>query len=426
MQREGIMRRLGWIGLAAAVVSVNATAAELETARPEAAGMSAERLARLDAAMQADAAAKRNAGSVVLIARKGKIVHLKAYGLADTATGAPMRTDSLFRLYSTTKPMVSVGLMILYEEGRFQLTDPVEKYIPEFAKLQVYDGEKDGRMALRAPVRKPTMLDVMRHTVGFPGTALPAFNGPVERVWMAATFPPDLEGKIRKIAELPLLYDPGEQWRYGPEHDVQAYLIETLSGTTVDRFLKQRLFDPLKMRDTFYAPPPEDLGRYPVMYAADGSGGLKVYDDPKASAYLADAKHPKGGSGLSSTAYDVARFGQMMLNGGELDGVRILSRKTVEAMVSDQLPAKATGIAYGPANSWPGMRYGLGIGVMEDVAASARLGSKGSFGWPGFGTTDMLVDPKEEMVVVTFSQRFPSDMQWIYRAETLVYQSIAD
>jgi CubicO group peptidase (beta-lactamase class C family) len=423
----GSRHKVGWLGLMiAATLSVSAAAAELEAAKPEAAGMSAERLARLDAAMQADAAAKRNAGSIVLIARKGKVVHLKAYGLADLETGAPMRTDSLIRLYSTTKPMVSVGLMILYEEGRFQLTDPVEKYIPEFAKLQVFDGEKDGRMVLRAPARKPTMHDVLRHTVGFPGTNLASFGGPVEKAWMATTFDRELAGKIRQITELPMVHDPGDDWRYGPEHDVQAYLIEKLSGTTVDKFLQDRLFGPLKMRDTFYVPPDDKLGRYPVMYSPDGAGGLKVYDHPKTSGYLADAKFPKGGSGLSSTAYDVVRFGQMLLNGGELDGVRILSRKTVEAMVSDQLPPNVKAVTFGPTNSWAGMRYGLGIGVMDDVAASARLGSKGSFGWPGFGTTDLLVDPKEEMVVVSFTQRFPTDMQWIYRAETLAYQAIVD
>jgi len=416
-----------WLAaLAAAAVGGAAFAAELAPAKPEAVGLSSERLERLDAAVQADVASKRNAGAVVLVVRRGKVAHFKAYGMADAEKGVPMRPDSLFRLYSTTKPMVSVGLLMLYEEGKFQLTDPVEKYIPEFAKLQVYDGMKDGQMVLRPPARKPTMQDVMRHTAGFPGGILAAYPGPVEKLWTAATFDPDLGPRMRQIAELPLLYDPGQDWRYGPEHDVQAYLIEKLSGMPVETFLRERLFEPLKMHDTAFSVPPEKMGRYTVMYAPDGAGGLKVFDQPATSEYLADARHPRGSSGLSSTASDAARFGQMLLNGGELDGVRILSRKTVEMMTSDQLPTQVKGVGFFPNTVSGGLRYGLGIGVLADVAASGRLGSAGTFGWPGYGTTDLEVDPKEQMVMVVFTQRNPTDMAWVYRVETLTYQAVAD
>jgi CubicO group peptidase (beta-lactamase class C family) len=418
--------RIGLAAVAAALMGGAALAAELESVKPEAVGLSSERLARLDAVVAADIAAHRNAGAVVLIARKGKVAHLKAYGMADAGKGVPMRTDSLFRLYSTTKPMVSVGLLILYEEGKFQLSDPVEKYIPEFAKLQVYAGEKDGRPVLRKPARKPTMLDVMRHTAGFPGGMLQAYTGPVETIWKGATFDQDLAPRMGQIADLPLLYDPGEDWRYGPEHDIQAYLIERLSGMPVDAFLEARVFRPLKMNDTFYKPPAGKMSRYTVMYAADGAGGLKVFDDPARSDYLAGASHPKGGSGLTSTAMDAARFGQMLLNGGELDGVRILSRKTVEAMTSDQLPAQVKGVGFFPNTYSGGLRYGLGVGVLTDVAASSRLGSPGTFGWPGYGTTDLAADPKEQMVIVVFTQKNPTDMAWIYRVETLAYQAVAD
>jgi CubicO group peptidase (beta-lactamase class C family) len=337
-----------------------------------------------------------------------------------------MRDDSVVRIYSSTKPMVSVALLMLYEEGRFQLTNPLDRYIPEFADLRVFDGMDGGGMRLRAPSRKPTIQDAFRHTVGFPGGNLRAYDGPVERTWLAAPLPTELAPRVLAIARLPLAADPGTQWRYGPEHDVQAYLVEKLSGMSVEAFLRQRLFQPLGMTDTGFSPAPGTLSRLAVMYGPDGKGGLKVYDDSHASAYVRQAQHPGGSSGLVSTARDELRFGQMLLNGGELDGVRILSRKTVELMLSNQLPASITTVGFGPAVTFPGMGYGLGIGVINDVAASGRMSTKGAAEWPGFGSTDLLIDPKEQMVIVTLDQFYPTDMAWIYRIQTLAYQALID
>jgi CubicO group peptidase (beta-lactamase class C family) len=346
----------------------------------------------------------------VAVARRGKVVQLKAYGMADVAAGVPMRTDHLFRLYSSTKPMVSVALLTLYEEGKFQLTDPVEKYIPEFAGLQVYAGMDGERMILKPPARKITVQDILRHTAGFPGGIMKAYDGPVEKVWLAADLGQDLPARMQAIGKLPLLYEPGTDWRYGPEHDIQAYLVEKLSGLSLEDYLQARIFQPLKMTDTTYRPPAPKVARLTVMYGPDGPGRLKVYDAARDSAYLRESWAHRGSTGLVSTAHDELRFGQMLLNGGELDGVRILSRKTVEMMLSDQLPAGVTTVGFAPKVTFPGMGYGLGIGVMGDVAASGRLGSAGTADWPGFGSTDMWVDRKEQMVIVAFDQFYPTDM----------------
>jgi CubicO group peptidase (beta-lactamase class C family) len=315
---------------------------------------------------------------------------------------------------------------MLYEEGKFQLTDPVDKYIPEFAGLKVYTGEASGQPVLEAPTRKITMQDIFRHTAGFPGTVLEAWGGPVEKIWIASKFPPDLAGRMHVIAGLPLAYEPGENWRYGPEHDIQAYLVEKLSGMPLDQFLRQRIFEPLGMNHTGYSVPADQLARYTAMYGPDPAGGLKVLDRPEASQYLKEAQYPRGSTGLSSTAEDELRFGQMLLNGGELDGVRILSRKTVDMMLTDQLPAQVKSIGFGPNLTFAGTRYGLGIGIMTDVAASGRLGSVGTADWPGAGTTDMYIDRKEQMITIALTQYMPSDMAWIYRVQTLAYQAFVD
>jgi CubicO group peptidase (beta-lactamase class C family) len=242
----------------------------------------------------------------------------------------------------------------------------------------------------------------------------------------AADLGDDLPARMQAIGKLPLMYEPGTDWRYGPEHDIQAYLVEKLSGMPLQDYLQARVFGPLKMTDTAYRLPPEKLGRLTVMYGPDGSGGLKVYDDPRNSEYLREHWRHRGSTGLISTARDELRFGQMLLNGGELDGARVLSRKTVEMMLSDQLPAGVTTVGFAPGVTFPGMRYGLGMGVMGDVAASGRLGSPGTADWPGFGSTDMLVDRKEQLVVVAFNQFYPTDMNWLYRVQTQVYQALVD
>jgi CubicO group peptidase (beta-lactamase class C family) len=401
--------------------------------KPESVGFSTERLHRIDAAIQADLDAHRKVGAVVLVARHGKIAYLKAYGMADAEHGRPMKTDDIFRIMSLTKPYVSVGLLMLYEEGKFSLTDPVEKFIPSFAKVQVFDHMEGDKLVLRAPHRKMTILDVMRHTSGFP-RATELYKGPVEAEWRKSkVWEKPLTDYVEALPTLPMLYDPGDDWRYGPEHDIQAVLIEKISGMKLADYLRTRIFEPLGMKDTAYEVPAGKMARVTVMYGPDGAGGVKAVDRPETSEYLAEAKQPYGGSGITTTPLDQLKFGQMLLNGGELNGVRLLSRKTVAMMTSNQLPPQvkfmslgpATPDTYGPTNNLSGLGYGLGVGVTVDPVAAGRPVSKGTYSWAGSGTTDMYVDPTEDMITLAFTQ-WPGDFPWMYKVQTLTYQALVD
>ncbi len=272
------------------------------------------------------------------------------------------------------------------------------------------------------------MHDLMRHTVGWTGTVLDLYPDPVSQKLAKGELkrPNSLGGMVKYLSSEALAYDPGTEWRYGPEHDVQAYLIEKFSGMKLADFLRTRVFEPLGMTDTSFDVPAQKLGRYTVMYAKQPDGGWKAYDPIVGSTYLAEASDPRGGSGLSSTAADQLRFGQMLLNGGALDGKRVLSRKTVEMMLMDQLPASVSGVKFGSKFLKPGERYGLGIGLYTDVAASGLVGSEGVAYWPGFGHTVMFIDRKEDMLIVALSQHYPSDHAWEDRVRTLAYQAIAD
>lgn len=422
-------RMLRWVMAGVLTLSGTSTFAQgLPEAVPESVGLSSGRLERIDTAIAGDLEEGSKVGAVVAVARHGKLAYLKAFGSASRERAVPMRTDSVFRLYSETKPLVSVGLLMLYEEGRFALTDPLEMHIPEFARLQVLDRVEGEKFVTRPPVRKPTIHDLFRHTTGFAGEVFALYNGPVEKRLMSLSPPTSLQDVVDRMAAVPLVYEPGTQWRYGLEHDIQAYLIEKLSGLPVDEFLRCRLFEPLGMTETFYAIPPSLAARYASMYELEGRGSAKLLDDGIEGPYATQARaFARGGTGVSSTARDQLRFGQMLLNGGELDGVRILSRKTVEMMLSDQLPGDVPNISFGPGTDlFPGYRYGLGIAVMGDVAQSGMLGSVGAANWAGFANTDLFIDPKEDMLILVWTQSRPGDYRWMYGVRTLAYQAIAD
>ena len=397
-------------------------AAQTGRASPEQLGFSRQRLERLDHYIRAEIEQQHKAGVVVLIARHGKVAWEKAYGPADIASRRPMRTDAIFRLFSMTKPITSVALLTLYEQGKFQLTDPLERYLPAFKDVGVYTGtDASGRMTVKPPARKITLQDVFRHTAGF------AYGGyfedtPVDRAYRDAGIVyarlDSLDELIRKLSGMPLLYEPGERWVYSFAHDVQAYLVEYFSGMRFDEYCRRYIFQPLGMKDTVFGIPRDLADRYPTGYVADGSGGLKAVsaeDDP----YRRLEQHPFGGISVASTADDYLRFSQMLLNGGELNGVRILGRKTVELMVSDNLPPATA--------SWaPGMRYGLGVSVVADPARAGNLGSQGQFGWPGVASTWFAADPKEELVMLLFTQYTPRDVRFDDEFQTLVYQALVN
>jgi CubicO group peptidase (beta-lactamase class C family) len=412
------------VALLSLAIAGTAAAASAGVVSPESVGLSAERLERLSRTLQEEAQQKRKAGIVALVARHGKTAYLQAFGMADTDSGRKMQTDNYFRLYSMTKPITSVALLMLYEEGRFQLNDPLDRYLPAFANVKVFAGEAGGRMQLADPKRKITVHDVFRHTAGF---SYGFEAGPVAAAYRAAGIDLDKVGSLQeltdKLATLPLLYQPGERWVYSLAHDVQGRLVEVLSGMKLDEFVVKRITAPLGMKDTVFGIPPDRAARFANTYGPDGRGGLRLVDSPErgsdvpASNYKRFTDKPFGGHSLSSTAADYARFAQMLLNGGELDGVRILSRKTVELMTSDNLPP-------GVAGPGPGMRYGLGVWVIGSPAENANLASVGQFGWSGAATTHVVMDPKEKLVAILCSQHMPADFAFMERFETLVYQAL--
>ena len=380
-------------------------AQDLPATKPESVGLSAERLSALDTAMQAEVDAKSKAGIVVLITRHGKVVHHRAYGMANIETGKTMRPDSLFRMYSMTKPVTSVALLTLYEQGKFQLTDPLERYIPALKDVQVYAGENAyGNMLTEYPKRKPTIEDAFRHTAGF--------------TYGRGTSPVDL------------LYHPGEQWVYSVAHDVQAYLVEYFTGMPYTEYVRKIILDPLGMNDTYFGVPEKIVDRYTANYGPDAHGGLREIEgqDGKRPAgetgsYQRFTAIPFGGSGLSATAMDYAKFAQMLVNGGELNGVRILKPETVKLMTTNHLPA---GIGYLQPPSAGGTGYGFGVEVLIDVAASSIPGSVGSFGWAGSASTYVIMDPKQDMVALLLTQYMPGDTKIRDLWQRLVYQAIVE
>jgi CubicO group peptidase (beta-lactamase class C family) len=403
----------------------NVSAGDFKTAKPEQVGMSSERLARMDKFMQEQIENKKTGGIIVLVARKGKIVHHKAFGYADIESGQKLTTGHLFRLYSMTKPVTSVALLTLYEQGKFRLDDPLELYIPAFKDVMVFAGADDnGEMILEKPKRKITIHDVFRHTAGFGyGFGPDLVSKSYQEAGMDFQKMDSLKELVDKLAKQPLLYHPGEKWVYSVAHDVQAYLVEYFSGMSFDKYCIENIFRPLGMKDAVFGIPKEYVSRYTTNYgpAKDGSNGIVPTDKPETSNYARFTEHPFGGLSLSSTTMDYFKFSQMLLNGGELNGVRILGKKTVELMRANHLPEAVPSISLGS-----GTGYGLGVSSLINPAASGSLSSVGNFGWGGAATTQVLIDPVEDLVLLFFTQYMPGDMAIQGKFQTLAYQAIVE
>ena len=403
----------------------NVSAGDFKTAKPEQVGMSSERLARMDKFMQEQIDNKKTGGIIVLVARKGKIVHHKAFGYADIESGQKLTTGHLFRLYSMTKPVTSVALLTLYEQGKFRLDDPLELYIPAFKDVMVFAGADDnGEMILEKPKRKITIHDVFRHTAGFGyGFGPDLVSKSYQEAGMDFQKMDSLKELVDKLAKQPLLYHPGEKWVYSVAHDVQAYLVEYFSGMSFDKYCIENIFRPLGMKDAVFGIPKEYVSRYTTNYgpAKDGSNGIVPTDKPETSNYARFTEHPFGGLSLSSTTMDYFKFSQMLLNGGELNGVRILGKKTVELMRANHLPEAVPSISLGS-----GTGYGLGVSSLINPAASGSLSSVGNFGWGGAATTQVLIDPVEDLVLLFFTQYMPGDMAIQGKFQTLAYQAIVE
>jgi CubicO group peptidase (beta-lactamase class C family) len=383
-----------------------ATLPPLPIAMPESVGFAPGALDKMDAGMQDLVDKKHLAGIVTLVARHGKVVQHKAYGVQSLETGAPMKLDSIARIYSMTKPVAGVALMMLYEEGKWQPSDPIAKYIPEFANLRVYAGEKDGQPILEAPVHPPTMGELMSHTAGF---TYGAFGStPVDKLYQAANplGAPSLQAFIDKMAQLPLAYQPGTKWVYSVSVDIQGYLVERLSGKTFPEFLRTRLFEPLGMIDTGFLVPAEKLARVATIYSWDKAKAGLVAEpiDPNISKMPG---MPSGGGGLYGTAADYFRFAQMLLNGGEYGGKRLLKKATVDMMrtnvLSEQVLNSGSGI--GQARFSPAQGFGYDFAVVLDPDAAKRQVGKGSYWWWGIGGTWFWIDPANDVVAVGIIQR---------------------
>jgi CubicO group peptidase (beta-lactamase class C family) len=377
-----VAKKLGWLLLLALLTGC---AAITEQNR----GVDQARLQRLEAAVRADVEKKRIPGVVMMVARDGRLAMTSVIGQQDPQKGTPMRADSIFRLYSMTKPVVSVAAMILVEEGRLQLSDPVSMHIPELKGLRV-GVEKDGKLEVVAAAREPTVQDLLRHTSGFTyGVFGKSLVKDLYKKAEVDTVDHDNAGLVKKLATVPLAYQPGTTWEYGRSTDVLGHVVERVSGQPLDRFLEERIFRPLKMVDTAFFVPADKLHRLAEPLPG-GSAMLNVRSKP---VYLA------GGQGLVSTAGDYLRFAQMLLNGGELDGARIVSRKTIEYMASDHL-----GSIRGPA---PGYGFGLGFAVRLADGQATSHGTTGDYNWAGLGGTYFWVDPKERLVAVWMMQNIP-------------------
>jgi CubicO group peptidase (beta-lactamase class C family) len=383
-----------------------ATAPALPMAEPGSVGFAPGVLDQMDAGMQDIVDKKHLAGVVTLVARRGKVVQHKAYGFQDLEKQTPMRTDTIARIYSMTKPITGVAMMILYDEGKWQPSDPIAKHIPEFANLKVYAGEKDGQPILEDPAHPPTMGELMSHTAGFTYGLFGAT--PVDKLYQAANplGQPNLQAFINAMAKLPLLYQPGTRWVYSVSVDIQGYLVEKLSGQSFPEFLRTRIFDPLGMVDTAFYVPADKLARAATVYAYNkASGGLAPA--PGENVVTTPPGLPSGGGGLYGTAADYFRFAQMLLNGGELDGKRILKKSSVDMMrtnvLSEQVLGSKSGI--GQAQFSPAQGFGYDVAVVLDPEAAKRQVGKGSYWWWGIAGTWFWIDPTNDVVFVGIIQR---------------------
>ena len=383
-----------------------ATLAPLPTATPESVGFAPGAIDKMDAGMQDLVDKKHLAGIVTLVARKGKVVQHKAYGVASLESGAPMKLDTIGRIYSMTKPITGVAMMMLHEEGKWQPSDPIAKHIPEFANLKVYAGEKDGQPVLEDPAHPPTMGELMSHSAGF--TYGLFGNTPVDVIYRANNplDAPSLQEMINRLSKMPLLYQPGTKWVYSVSVDIQGYLVEKLSGKTFPEFLRTRLFEPLGIIDTAFFVPAGKMSRVATIYAYDkAKAGLTPA--PGEVTVTSMPGLPSGGGGLYGTAADYFRFAQMLLNGGEYDGKRILKKASVDMMranvLSDQALNSKSGI--GPAQFSPAQGFGYDFAVVLDPDGAKRQVGKNSYWWWGIAGTWFWIDPTNDVVFVGIIQR---------------------
>ena len=399
------------------------TAASAQPADPIAyVGMSAERLARITPFFQKKVDDNKIAGAQMLVARKGQIVHFSSVGFQDIESRKPLDENTLFRIYSMTKPVTAVAMMMLYEEGKFQLTDPLYKYIPEFKDLTVYAGEDaEGNMISQPVKRPPTVQDLMRHTAGF--TYGIFSDTAVDKLYRQADvlkFDSSLDAMIEKVSKIPLLYQPGEKWVYSIGVDIQGYLIEKISGQSFPDFLQTRIFTPLGMDDTSFWVEGDKASRLMTTYMHDKEGNLVPSPMPRLANHFAKPGLYSGGGGLVSSTKDYYKFVQMVASGGNANGKSYLSPKTIEFMHRDHLPNNLT-MTYSK-----GVGFGLGFAVVTDPTAVGVIASKGEYFWGGLASTIFWIDPEEDIVAIFMTQYLPSKNSPRQDMRTMVYQALEE
>jgi CubicO group peptidase (beta-lactamase class C family) len=400
---------------------------------PDQVGLSAARLSRISSWMQGWVDSGRLPGLTVCVMRRGELAFAETYGRADVERNKPMRPDTIVRIYSMTKPLTSTAIMMLYEEGRFQLDNPISRFIPAFRNPRVYSGGSRGKIETVPAEREITFRDLLTHTSGLTYGFME--SNPVDALYRSkdgidfGTATSSLKDAVEKLATFPLIAQPGKAWNYSVATDVLGYLVEAISGQPFEDYLVEKVIRPLGMTDTDFYVPKAKHDRLAANYTAGPGGMLDLFDDPAKSRYRAPRNLNSGGGGLVSTAADYLRFCKMMLNKGELDGVRLLGRKTVELMTMNHLKGDMAdmGMPRWSETTAEGIGFGLGFAVMIDPAKAHILGTVGEYNWGGAASTTFWCDPVEDMAVVMLTQLMPSTTYPIRRElRVLAYQAIVD
>ena len=353
-------------------------------------------------------------GAVTLVARHGKVLWCEAQGLRDVERNLPMERDTVFRIYSMTKPITSIAMMQLYEQGKFLLNDPVHKYIPSWRNLQVYKGGCYPDFETEPATTTMTIRDLMTHTSGltYGFSERTEVDAAYRQLKLDGSSILTLEKLVDRLSELPLEFSPGTAWNYSVSTDVLGYLVEVLSGKPLAEYFHEHIFEPLGMTDTGFQVRQDQQDRFAACYLRQPGDTMKLQDDPARSKYLKQPRFLSGGGGLVSTIDDYFRFAQALCQGGAYQGQRIIGRKTLEFMRLNHLPGgkDLPGLSIGGFSETPyaGSGFGLGFSVKTDVASSATIGSEGEFGWGGLASTSFFVDPVEDMVVIFMTQLMPS------------------
>ena len=379
------------------------------------AGLDIARLSRVGEHLQrAYISPGRLPGALTLVARKGRIAYLNAQGMMDVERSKPVQRDTLFRIYSMTKPITSIALMQLYEQGRFLLDDPVHKYIPAWQNLQVYKAGVHPQFLTTAPSRPMTIRDLLTHQSGLTYGFMNRTNidAAYRNLKLDGGSGLTLDRLIDELSRLPLEFSPGSAWNYSVSTDVCGYLVQVLSGMTLEHYFDEHIFKPLGMTDTFFVVPRDKIPRLAACYQYQPGETFSLQDDPENSHFTHAHGYLSGGGGLVSSIDDYYRFAQALADGGARDGARIIGRKTLEFMRMNHLPDNKDlpSVSVGSFSETPyeGSGFGLGFSVKTDVAKSQTIGSVGEYGWGGMASTNFFIDPKEELLMIFMTQLIPS------------------